>query len=124
MKRRVFMALASVVTLALPAQAQETRLTAAEINTMLSGNTIKGTWSGSTYKQYFGAAGMTVYIPDGGSADEGKWRTNADTNEYESWWRSTGWTPYALVRTDDGYAWINGDKLELFTVLEGKQVAW
>ena len=48
---------------------------------------------------------------------------NAETNEYESWWRSTGWTPYAMVRTETGgYAWINGDRLEPFEVLSGRQI--
>ena len=123
MKRRTFLMLVTTVALSLPAQAQETRLSAAEIDALLSGNTIEGTWSGSTYKAYYGTNGIVVYVPEGGRPDEGKWRTNADTHEYESWWRSTGWTPYALVRTSDGYAWINGDTLEPFSVLSGNQLS-
>ncbi|GAW34535.1 hypothetical protein RA2_01585 [Roseovarius sp. A-2] len=125
MKRRFLLAAIAAVTVAtaLPAVAAPKRLSASEIDTLLAGNTISGTWSGTAYHQYFATDGTTLYVPDGGEDDEGKWRVNADTNEYESWWRSTGWTPYAMVRTDeDGYAWVNGDRLEPFTVQEGRQL--
>ncbi|NCQ23978.1 MAG: hypothetical protein COW54_03430 [Rhodobacteraceae bacterium CG17_big_fil_post_rev_8_21_14_2_50_63_15] len=125
MQRRSFSAALAVLMLApgLPALAAPTRVTASEIEALLAGNTIVGTWSGTAYRQYYDAGGNTVYVPEGGKPDEGQWRVNAGTNEYESWWRSTGWTPYAMVRTDDGaYAWINGDRLEPFQVLSGRQV--
>jgi hypothetical protein len=125
MKRRIFMGL----LLCLPAlgtvaaQAAQQKLTAAEIEALLSGNTIVGTWSGTSYRQYYGSDGTTLYVPEGGRADEGRWRVNAETDEYESWWRSTGWTPYALARLGDGnYAWINGDRMEPFEVLPGRQI--
>ncbi|WP_104017989.1 hypothetical protein [Roseovarius nitratireducens] len=125
MKRRVFMGL----LLSLPAlgtavaQAVQEKLTAPEIEALLSGNTIVGTWSGTPYRQYYGPDGTTINVPEGGRADEGRWRTNPETEEYESWWRSTGWTPYALVRTEDGgHAWINGDRLEPFSVVPGRQI--
>ncbi|MGR3462427.1 MAG: hypothetical protein ACU0AX_08770 [Roseovarius sp.] len=125
MKRRVFMGL----VLSLPAlgtamaQTVQEKLTAPEIEALLSGNTIVGTWSGTPYRQYYGPDGTTLYVPEDGRPDEGRWRTNPETNEYESWWRSTGWTPYALARTEDGkHAWINGDRLEPFSVVPGRQV--
>lgn len=125
MKRRIFMGL----LLSLPclgpvaAQAAPAKLTAPEIETLLSGNTIVGTWSGTPYRQYYAADGTTLYVPEDGRADEGRWRVNAETDEYESWWRSTGWTPYALVRTEEGeHAWINGDRLEPFRVVPGRQI--
>jgi hypothetical protein len=125
MKRRVFMGLLlSLPTLGTAvAQAVQDKLTPPEIEALLSGNTIVGTWSGTPYRQYYGPDGTTLYVPEGGRADEGRWRTNEETGEYESWWRSTGWTPYALVRTEEGeYAWINGDGLEPFSVVPGRQV--
>ncbi len=130
MHRRSFITSAMSV-LAVPALAGETagnavtvQLNASQIEQLLSDNTIVGTWSGSGYKQYFGTGGFTMYVPDGGQADQGKWRTNGDTNQYESWWRMTGWTPYTVVMTNNGYAWINDEKLEPFDVYEGKQVSW
>ena len=90
MLRRHFLAL-GLSSLVMPAWAQGTparadviQLTAEQINTLLSGNTITGTWSGTGYKQYFGDDGMTVYIPDGGAADRGRWRTNTEADTYES----------------------------------------
>ena len=100
------------------------RMTAAQIENLLAGNTVMGTWSGSSYTQYYGEGDFTVYIPEGGEPDEGKWRANAETDEYESWWRSTGWTPYTIVMTNDGYAFVNGEDLEQFDVFEGKQVEY
>ena len=127
MRRRCFIAAVLTTTLGpcLPVAAAPTSATAEEISTLLTGNTIVGTWSGTRYRQYFDANGTTTYSTEGGRSDDGRWRVNQDTNEYESWLRSTGWTPYLLVHTDDGsYAWVNGDRLETFEVLTGKQIEW
>lgn len=125
MHRRVFSGLlaAPLIVAALPAPAAEVRLSAAEIEAVLAGNTIVGTWSGTPYRQYYGTDGSTIYVPEGRTPDEGRWRTDPETDMYDSWWESTGWTPYALVRTEaGGLAWVNGDKLEPFRVLEGRQL--
>ena len=131
--RRAFTAIAAAGVLALSgaasageeaADAVTVQMTAAQIEDLLAGNTVMGTWSGSNYTQYYGEDDFTVYIPEGGEPDEGKWRVNADTDDYESWWRSTGWTPYAIVMTNDGYAFVNGEYLEQFDVFEGKQVEY
>ena len=45
-----------------------------------------------------------------------------DSNEYDSWWENTGWTSYVVMMTNDGFAWVNGDRLEPFRVLPGRQV--
>ena len=124
MKRRIFMGLLlSLPALGTAAQASQETLKAPEIVSLLSGNTIVGTWSGASYRQYYAPDGTTLYVPEEGRADEGRWRTDPETDEYESWWRSTGWTPYALVRTEEGrYAWVNGDRLEPFEVVPGRQI--
>lgn len=115
--------LAPLIAVAAPSLAANVKLSASEIEAALAGNTIIGTWSGAAYRQYFAADGSTIYLPKDGKRDEGRWRTNPETNDYESWWRSTGWTPYAMVRTEDGgFAWVNGDRLETFRVLEGRQI--
>jgi len=114
---------AGMLTLGWPVTAQTAQMSAAEITALLSGNTIVGNWSGTDYRQFFEADGRTVYMLGDGRRDDGQWRVSAETNDYESWWRSTGWTPYAMVRTDaGGYAWINGDRLEPFEVLSGRQI--
>jgi hypothetical protein len=99
--------LAPLIAAATPSLAFNVKLSASEIEAVLAGNTIIG----------------TIYVPKDGKRDEGRWRTNPETNDYESWWRSTGWTPYALVRTDGGgFAWVNGDRLEPFQIQQGRQV--
>lgn len=129
MHRRVLV-FALALTVALPFRAgaepqpDVLSLTAEQIALLLTGNTIEGTWSGTAYRQYFAPGGMTVYLPEGGQPDQGKWRTNAAQNTYESWWRMTSWTGYTVVMTNRGYAWKNGDTLEPFAVLEGRQVSW
>ena len=128
MMRRQFFAL-SLALLATPAMSDDAapvsvQMSAAQIQTLLAGNTVVGTWSGTPYRQFFGDGGFTMYVPEDGGADQGMWRTNAETDQYESWWRMTNWTPYTVMMTNDGYAWVNGDTLEAFKVFKGKQVSW
>ena len=107
-----------------PHGADVIQLSAGQINALLSGNTIKGTWGRATYTQYFDASGFTVYIEDGRPPSRGKWRVKEDTNQYDSWWENTGWTPYTVMMTNTGYAWVNRGTLEPFTVLAGKQASF
>lgn len=132
MFRRGFIALALAAAVALPGHAADDtaegadviQLSAGQINALLSGNTIKGTWGRATYTQYFDASGFTVYIEDGRPPSRGKWRVKEDTNQYDSWWENTGWTPYTVMMTNTGYAWVNRGTLEPFTVLAGKQASF
>ncbi|SLN29783.1 hypothetical protein ROA7450_01282 [Roseovarius albus] len=126
MKRQdlLLAAITAVVFWAIPVQAEERQLTASEIEVLLTGNTVSGTWSGTPYKQYYGEGGFTMYVPKGGPPDQGRWRVNHETNQYESWWHMTNWTPYTVVETDDGLAWVNGETLQHFEVLDGRQVSW
>jgi len=120
--RRSFLGLAAAALLALPAGAGEEKLTAAEIEVLLAGNTIAGDWSGK-YRQYYAADGATMYYPEGGTPDPGKWRVNADTDQYESWWETTGWVGYDILRAGEGYLWRDSSgKTYPFTVMEGRQV--
>ena len=125
MKRRVLLTALMTVPLlprfVTPVAAQQ--LTAAEIEDVLAGNTIDGSWGTDDYLQYFAEDGTTIYVPDDGQRAEGRWRVDPETGVYESWWISTGWTPYVVVDVPDGdYAWLNGDRVETFTVKEGRQI--
>lgn len=107
------------------ARAEPVAMGAAEIETLLAGNTITGTWNGSGYQQYFEFGGVTMYLPATGANDAGKWRVDAENQAYESWWRSTGWTAYKVLRDGDTYLWVDsGGKQHPFTVEAGKQVTW
>lgn len=122
--RRRFLA-AALVVLALPAPAalaQDTLLTANEIETLLAGNTASGSWDGAAYKSFFGEDGVTIYAPRGGAPMRGKWRVNRSENTYESWWDHTGWSTYQVLRTDTGYAWVYGSKVQPFSVQAGEHL--
>jgi hypothetical protein len=125
MKRRAFLttlvAAALLMPFVTPAAAQQ--LSASEIANVLEGNTIEGTWGGDRYRQYFAEDGTTIYVADGGKRAEGRWRVDPEKDVYESWWISTGWTPYAMVDVpDDDYAWLNGERVEPFEVREGRNI--
>lgn len=92
---------------AAPAQAEAQRLTAPEITALLSDRKITGDWNGTPYSQSFAATGHTVYIPRGGRPDAGRWRVNAETNEYESYWERSGWSSYAIEQDGDTLYWVD-----------------
>lgn len=123
MIRRIFLSL-FFSTFISSGLAAEQSMTAAEIEAVLLGNTIDGTWAGSKYKQYYGKDGFTMYVADGSKPSPGKWRVNSDTDDYESWWESTGWTPYKMTRDGETYYWIGQTEKHQFAILEGKQVKW
>ncbi|MEI4260501.1 hypothetical protein [Roseovarius sp. D0-M9] len=130
MFRRFFLATAATAVTAaflLGAQsrglvAQETNMSVAELEQLLTGNTAEGVWDGVRYKSYFGPDGTTVYDPQDGDALTGKWRVNPDTGNFESFWDAVGWTPYAVLQTDSGYAWVRGGELYPFDVIEGRNL--
>ena len=102
--------------------AEAAQLSADLITALLSGNTAVGDWSGTPYRQYFAANGRTVYLPAGGRPDQGRWRVNAETDQYESWWQNSDWTGYTIIETGNGYAWVSRGKLHAFTIVEGDQL--
>lgn len=106
-----------------PSQSDPQRLKAAEIETLLSGNTAKGSWNGTAYRQFFASDGGTVYLAEGSPPSRGKWRVNTSKNLYESWWERSGWSRYPVVKSGDAYAWVEVDgTLQPFTVLTGRQI--
>lgn len=125
--RRVFVfSIAGFLAWSGTAWAEETSriLNAQDVDTLLRGNTITGTWSGETYTQYFSEDGATVYLQTNRRPEVGRWRVNQGTGEYESWWEQSGWSRYTILETKDGFAWKRSNGSELFTVEQGKQITW
>ena len=109
MTRRIALAaLGLFLSVALPALADATRLTAQQIEALLSGQRIAGDWNGTAYSQVFWEGGTTLYLPQGGPSDAGKWRVNPAEGTYESWWENSGWSSYAIERKDGALYWVDG----------------
>ena len=64
------------------AVAQERKLSAAEIEDKLVGNTIQGLWYDQPYLQFFDGSGNTLYAEDGSQPTMGKWWVDEEKDEY------------------------------------------
>ncbi len=107
------------------ARAEPVVVPADEISKLLTGNTIRGTWYGEEYKQYFMADGVTIYAPRKSQSTRGKWRVNTATNTYESWWERSGWSGYQVVRENGALFWLQKDtENQPFEILLGEQLVW
>ncbi len=101
--RRAFFVLVLTI-LAAPAWADEQPLSGAEMVAVLSGKTALGTDPASPYRQYFDPNGDTIYVPEGGEPDVGKWRVGG--GQYCSQWGGRGWDCYDMTGDGDAITWI------------------
>jgi len=99
-------ALCLATAAALPASAAEQALTGAEIQTLLSGNSVHGTWASTDYWSYFAADGVTLYRTDRG-VDRGQWRVKGD--RYCSTWAQSGESCYRLARDGNQLIWLTDE---------------
>jgi hypothetical protein len=104
------------------AQAQSVKLSAAEIDVLLSGNTAVGVWDGTKYRQFFGDDGLTIYAQDGARSARGEWRVAAD--EYQSIWPGQAdWQGWFVMEFDGDWYWVSKTTPPTpFEVLEGDQL--
>ena len=103
--RRTFLALAASV-IATPALSEPRRLTAAEIDALLSGQKITGTWNGTPYTQSFSENGQTIYVSNS-RPEVGRWRVNPQTDSYESHWERSGWSSYGIECEGGALYWVD-----------------
>ena len=114
-----------LLILTINAAADPVAVPAHEIKTFLIGNTIRGTWLGNEYRQYFNPDGSTIYATRKAQSALGKWRVNEKTNEYESWWERTEWSAYRITRDGDQFFWNSNDlESQPFMILPGQQLVW
>ena len=73
------------------------KLSAQEIQNLLSGKTAIGQWDGKNYRQYFREDGITIYAQQGSRSSRGKWRVDTTENTYQSLWEVGGWTSYPVA---------------------------
>lgn len=125
MRRRLFITAACALLLATfgsPGHAEDAKMSADEIEHLLTGNTAEGTWDGTAYKSYFAPDGTTIYVPTNADPMDGKWRINAESGQYESFFAAVGWTGYTVLRTDTGFAWMHDGTAYPFSVVEGRDL--
>lgn len=111
-----------VCLLALPALAAPKPLATDEIRTLLTGNTVHGTWAGREYFSYFEANGWTTYVQPGKPSSLGRWQAHDD--KYCSKWGEGGSEScYALEMDGDTLLWVTsaGERYPS-TVLPGDQL--
>ena len=110
---------------AAPAGAGERKLSAAEIEEALTGNTIEGDWAGRPYKSYFDPSGSTIYAEDGRQPSMGRWKADAVKGAYCSWWEVSGWACYEVLDGGpDRIIWVSPGSGKHYPakVLTGKQL--
>ena len=80
-------------------------LATADIQALLTGNTVHGTWAGREYFSYFEANGWTTYVEPGKPSSLGRWRAHND--KYCSKWGEAGnESCYALEMDGDTLIWL------------------
>ncbi|GIT87792.1 hypothetical protein [Roseobacter sp. OBYS 0001] len=109
---------------ALPALAQAVKLKAYEIEALLSGNTVFGQWDGADYVQFFGKEGKTVYAQPDTASLYGKWRVDAERDEFQSIWPDDAdWEGWFVMEWDGDFYWVSkSTPPTLFRVEEGNQM--
>jgi hypothetical protein len=126
--RRAVLAFALAIGLwpAMPLGAQERKLSAAEIEDKLIGNTIQGLWDGQPYRQFFDGSGRTIFVEDGRQPSMGRWKADAEKDQYCSSWQSSRSACYEVL--DGGpnaiiWALPGSGKKFPATVLQGDQLS-
>lgn len=100
--------------------AQERKLEAAEITSLLTGQTALGENRGRDTRQYFDVSGKTDYVERDGQIDPGKWRVNETTNQYCSLWARGGCACYDVTTDGKNYYWVGEGYRSPFTMTHGR----
>ena len=116
------MSAALIAIIAMPALAAPKPLSTDDIRTLLTGNTVHGTWAGREYFSYFEANGWTTYVEPGKPSSQGRWQ--AHDGRYCSKWGEFGSEScYALEIDGDTLLWVTTEGARYpSTVLEGDQL--
>ena len=92
----------------------------AQLQELLSGNTMYGTWAGRPYQQYFSPNGATRYQEDGSPETVGSWQIN-ERGQYCSVWPPAGrWVCYNVRVDGNEIYWQSGDDYYPSEVKAGK----
>jgi hypothetical protein len=110
---------------ATPLFAQSVKLTAAEISTLLTGNTAVGVWEGAKYRQFFNEDGSTIYAKEGGQFLLGEWQIDVSRDEYQSIWAGdVEWEGWYVMEYLGTYFWVSKRTPPTpFKMLEGQRLS-
>ena len=110
--------------LASAANAQSVKLTASEIDVLLSGNTAIGLWEGVPNRQYFGDDGATIFAQDGARSARGEWRVDDVLDEFQSIWPGdTEWEGWFVMEYAGDWYWVSRATAPTpFSVVDGEQL--
>ena len=113
-----------MVFFAAGAQAQSVKLTANEIEILLSGNTAIWQSGDVTYRQYFGTDGVTNFTRNGAELVQGDWRVDSDLDEYQSMWpNDETWTGLFVMEFAGDWYWVSkATPPTPFSMLDGDQL--
>ena len=113
---------ALMACMTMPALAAPKPLSTDDIRTLLTGNTVHGTWAGREYFSYFEANGWTTYVEPGKPSSQGRWM--AHDGKYCSKWGEFGSEScYALEMDGDTLLWVTTEGARYpSTVLPGDQL--
>lgn len=97
------------------------RPTQQQLDEMLRGNTMEGTWAGRAYLQYFDPSGSTLYREQGGEESTGRWRI-AENGDYCSVWPpSDRWVCYEVRVIGSSLYWKSDDQYYPSEIKPGRQ---
>jgi len=85
------------------ASAEPVKLSGDEIKSWINGRTVEGVWAGTRYSQDFQTNGATIYTPDGGRPDRGRWWVTE--TQYCSHWERSGGSCYNVLRDGETLIW-------------------
>lgn len=126
MRRRMLLCAIALCALPLAAVAQSVKLKAHEIEALLTGNTATGLWSGVEYKSFFGADGVTFFAQKGARTTRGKWRVDAERDEYQSIWPGDeGWEGWYVMEYAGDFYWVSKSTPPTpFRITPGQDLIW
>lgn len=112
--------IAGLLSGSMASHAEERKLEAAEITTLLTGQTALGENRGRDTRQYFHVSGKTDYVERGGQIDPGKWRIDEAKDQYCSLWARGGWACYDVTTDGAKYYWVGEGYRSPFTMTDGR----
>ena len=93
--------------------------TQAQLQQLLTGNTLQGEWNGRPFTQHFAPSGSTRYREGDGPKSRGTWSVNAKGQYCSVWLPSPAEACYDVLVKDNNVLWKSGGKIHPTIVTKG-----